>query len=204
MSDEQNDNQRTLRSYQDKTQEYIDRTPVNDATILEWLDEALALMPAPGTILEVGSGFGRDAKYIRSKGYDIECSDAVPNFVELLRAKGFNARMLNLLTDAIGGNYDMIIANAVLLHFNPEETMAVCSKIYDALTNEGVFAVRMKAGNGPRWSDEKLDAPRYFYDWQQQDLKLLFEECGFHWVSVRSNFTAHNNVTWMDIILKKK
>lgn len=203
MSDEQNDNQQTLQSYQDKTQEYIERTPIDDPTITKWLDEALALMSVPGIILEVGSGFGRDAEYVRSKGYEIECSDAVPNFVELLRDKGFNARMLNLLTDEIGGSYDMIIANAVLLHFNPEETKAVSSKIYDALTDEGVFAVRMKAGSGPHWSDEKLDAPRYFYYWQQEDLKTLFQECGFDWISVRNSYTAHNNATWMDIILKK-
>src|SRR5687768_9862984 len=94
-----NNNRLTLKAYQDKTQEYIEGTPPIDETIKEWLDASLELVPKDGKILEVGSGFGRDAEYVREKGFDIECSDAVPNFVELLQNKGFNTRPLDLLND---------------------------------------------------------------------------------------------------------
>ena len=118
----QNDNSLTLQSYQDKTQEYVEGTPPIDDAIRTWLNTSLELIPKDGKILEVGSGFGRGAEYVREQGFDIECSDAVPNFVELLQSKGFNTRLLDLLKDQLGGSYDMVFADAVLLHFTPEES----------------------------------------------------------------------------------
>lgn len=199
----QNDNSRTLKSYQDKVEEYVEGTPAIDDTIKAWIDESLKLKPANGAILEVGSGFGRDAEYIREKGFDIECSDAVPNFVALLKEKGFSVRNLNLLTDDIGDDYGMILADAVLLHFTPEECAQVIKKIHDALSDKGIFALRMKQGDGPKWSDEKLGEPRYFYYWQPNELKSLLQDCGFDWLGMTTSYKSHNDTNWMHIITKK-
>lgn len=202
--DNQNDNSRTLQSYQDKTQEYVDGTPPIDDVIKEWLDASLELIPKDGRILEVGSGFGRDAEYIRDKGFDIECSDAVPNFVELLQKKGFKTKSLDLLKDEIGSDYDMVLADAVLLHFTPEESELVARKIYKALNSGGVFALRMKQGDGAVWTEEKLGEPRYFYYWKADELKNMLTACGFEWLSMTESFTGHNNASWMHIIVRKK
>lgn len=158
----ENNNQITIQSYQDKTNEYVESTPPIDEPIKEWLNQAVSLIPTDGTILEIGSGFGRDAEYIRSLGFDIECSDAVPNFVEILQAKGFKARILNVITDDFQKNYHMVLADAVLLHFTPEESARILDKIYGALHSKGIFALRMKSGNGSAWSNEKLGEARYF------------------------------------------
>lgn len=200
----ENDNARTLQSYQEKTQEYVEGTPPIDDTIKSWLDESLALIPKDGKILEVGSGFGRDAEYIREKGFEIECSDAVPNFVELLQEKGFATRTLDLLNDEIDGSYDMVLADAVLLHFTPEESESVTRKVHKALNPGGIFALRMKRGNGPVWTEEKLGEPRYFYYWQPDDLKKMLEGCGFEWLSMTESFTGHNRASWMHVIARKK
>lgn len=200
----ENDNSRTLQSYQDKTQEYVDWTPQIDDVIKEWLNESLALIPKDGKILEVGSGFGRDAEYVRDKGFDIECSDAVPNFVDLLQKKGFKTRSLDLLNDEIDGAYDMVLADAVLLHFSPEESESVTKKVYKALNPGGIFALRMKQGDGPVWTEEKLGEPRYFYYWQPEDLKKMLNSCGFEWLHMTESFTSHNNANWLHVILKKR
>ncbi len=199
----QNDNEQTLRAYQNKTQEYVTGTPAIDDTIRKWLDASLALIPESGTILEVGSGFGRDAEYIRGKGYAIECSDAVPKFIEILESKGFSARLINLLSDDIGGEYDMVVADAVLLHFTPEETKQVIDKIYHALKAGGVFALRMKQGDGAVWTDAKLGEPRYFYYWQEDELRQVLEGSGFTWQGMTTSHTEHNNADWMHIIVRK-
>lgn len=202
--DNQNDNSRTLQSYQDKTQEYVDGTPQIDDVIKEWLDNSLALIPKDGKILEVGSGFGRDAEYVSDKGFDIECSDAVPNFVELLQKKGFKTRSLDLLKDEIGSDYSMILADAVLLHFTPKESELVARKIYKALNSDGIFALRMKQGDGAIWTEEKLGEPRYFYYWKADELKSMLTVCGFEWLSMTESFTGHNKASWMHIIARKK
>lgn len=199
----QNDNSLTLQSYQDKTQEYVKGTPPIDDAIRTWLNTSLGLIPKDGKILEVGSGFGRDAEYVREQGFDIECSDAVPNFVELLQSKGFNTRLLDLLKDQLGGSYDMVLADAVLLHFTPEESALVARKIHEALIPGGIFALRMKQGDGAVWTEEKLGEPRYFYYWNADELKSMLTACGFEWLGMTESFTGHNNASWMHIILRK-
>jgi len=199
----QNNNTLTLQSYQNKTQAYIDGTPAADDVLKVWIDECLELLPKNAKIFEIGSGFGRDAEYITQKGFDIECSDAVPNFVSLLRTKGYTARTLNVLTDDIDGSYDMVFADAVLLHFTPEEAAIATKKIHAALTDDGIFALRVKRGDGPTWTDAKLGEPRYFYLWQPEDLRQLLHSCGFEWLGFSENHTSHNNADWIGVIARK-
>lgn len=85
-----NDNSRTLQSYQHKTQEYVEGTPPIDDTIRSWLDGAL----------------------------------------ELLQKKGFKTHSLDLLHDGVPGGYGMVLADAVLLHFTPDECLAVARKVH--------------------------------------------------------------------------
>jgi len=199
----QNDNATTLQSYQNKTHEYIERTPPVDDALKEWIDGCLNLIPKDGRILEIGSGFGRDAEYIKQRGFDIECSDAVPNFVETLKGKGLKVRTLNVLTDPISGTYDMVFADAVLLHFSPEEAAMVAKKIQATLNDKGIFALRTKRGEGGSWTDAKLGEPRYFYLWQPEALKEMLASCGFEWLDMAENHTSHNNADWIGIIARK-
>jgi SAM-dependent methyltransferase len=201
----QNDNATTLHSYQQKAQIYVETTPhAIEGTHKEWTDKSLALIPKNGKILEIGSGFGRDAEYIRSQGFAIECSDAVPNFIKILKEKGFTARTLNLLKDPINGTYDMVLANAVLLHFTPKETAHILQKVRAALKDGGIFALRVKKGDGAAWSNEKIGEPRYFYYWQPEELKATLTECNFDWLDVIEGTTTLGSITdWLCVITRK-
>lgn len=198
-------NDRTLQTYANKLQEYISSTPriINDAEH-PWIDHALSLIPRGGTVLEVGSGAGRSAEYIAGRGYALECTEAVAEFVEIMKQKGLNARSLNVLTDEITKTYDMVFANAVLVHFTPEQTKHVLAKVRNALNENGIFAVSLKMGNGEKWTNEKLDAPRYFYYWQPDVFRALAEEAGYTWLSMSSGETSLKNANWLYIILRKK
>lgn len=197
-----NDNDLTLKSYQAQTQAYIDKTPHIDETTRAWIDELTSLMPRPGKILEIGSSFGRDAQYLRDQGFNIECSDAVPNFVKILTEKGFKARLLNILTEPIEGPYDLIIAHAVLLHFTPEEALRAARNARAALNKDGVFGFSVKKGEGSIWTDEKLGEPRFFQYWQEQGLKALVKSADLTWLSAHESYTSHNNATWIHVIAK--
>ena len=115
-------NKKTLQSYEAHVTEYIAGTPqAVDGHVQDWIDRSLSYISAGSTILEIGSAFGRDADYIESHGYRVERTDATKSFVEFLRKHGHDAKVLNALTDELGGPYDMALANAVLLHFTPDE-----------------------------------------------------------------------------------
>jgi len=199
-----NDNDRTLQSYQDETDKYLAGTPPIPDELKTWIDDCLNLLPKNAKILEIGSGFGMDAEYMKAQGYDIECSDAVPNFVEILKKKGLHARLLNVLKDPIEGSYDMVFADAVLLHFDQQETIQVIRKIRSALRDDGILAVRVKQGDGETWSDAKLGAPRYFHYWQSEDLQQMIVECGFETLDLSRGYSGHNKANWIGVIARKR
>ncbi|HEU4914759.1 MAG TPA: class I SAM-dependent methyltransferase [Candidatus Saccharimonadales bacterium] len=197
-------NQQTIDAYQSHVQEYIDGTPQQvDGVVKEWMDSALAGLPADADILEFGSAFGRDTEYIQGKGFKVNSTDATPAFVELLQKKGLNARVLNAITDDLGGPYDLVIANAVLLHFTREETEKVLAKVLAALKDGGRFAFTLKQGEGETWEDSKLGAPRYFCFWQEQQIEELLKKVGYSQVEVSGDKATRNNTTWVQVIAHK-
>lgn len=120
-----------------------------------------------------------------------------------MKDKGLNARTLDALKDDLGSGYDMVFANGVLVHFTPEETAMVLDKIHATLKNNGIFAFSVKQGDGGEWTEEKLDAPRYFYYWQPEILKELIESHGFKCVSLTGGETSNKKRGWLYIITRK-
>lgn len=176
----------TLNSYQSNIQKYVDGTPsVVDGDMQIWLDEFVALLSG-SHIFEFGSATGRDASYLQAAGLNVFTSDAVEGFVDILREQGFPAFHFNALTDEIpGDSWNGVLANAVLLHFTADETRKVIQKVYSALNDNGVFAFSVKKGAGEVWSNEKLDAPRYFNYWDEADLVYVTLLAGFKELSIK-------------------
>lgn len=174
------ENSQTIDSYESRFGEYISATiHTVQGPMKKWLDASVEGLPLDAQILELGSGFGRDAKYLQSKGYVLECSDATKSFITILIAQGFKTRQLNAITDDIKGQYDSIIANAVVLHFTDDEAETVVNKVYGALKPSGRFAFTVIKGEGDEWTDGKLGLPRYFNYWSEQDLTNLLQAAGY-------------------------
>jgi SAM-dependent methyltransferase len=204
MSEPLNPNQKTLLSYEESLQKYIDRTPQQvSGGVRKWIDATLALLPIEAKIIEIGSAFGRDAAYIAAKGYAVECTDAAQSFVSFLQKQGISARLYNVVTDPFSGQYDLIFANAVFLHFTREELASVITKCFIALNNKGRLSFSLKQGEGETWSDEKIEAPRYFCYWQQNDVEKLLNSAGFsHW-TIDDDGTGHGSAKWLHVIAHK-
>lgn len=170
----------TLTTYEASVQEYVDGTATDVTGVTKtWIDKTLSLLPQEARILEVGSAFGRDAHYIESKGYRLERTDATQGFVDLLKNRGYTARLLNILTDPIEGSYDLLFANAVFLHFRIEELEIVIKKIHQALNSEGLLSFSVKHGEGEEWSSSKVGRPRFFHYWQKDSIITFLKNHGF-------------------------
>ena len=190
-------NERTLDSYNEHLQEYIDGTPHEVSSEFKlWVDEAISRLPAGGSVLEIGSAFGRDANYIENKGFEVTRTDAAKSFVDYLNEAGKQAELLNIVTGDVKGSFDMVFANAVLLHFAPDELNIALKKIHPALNERGVMAFSVKRGEGSEWSDAKLGAPRFFQYWELNHLTETLETNGFavDW--------SNEGTKWLHIIAK--
>jgi 2-polyprenyl-3-methyl-5-hydroxy-6-metoxy-1,4-benzoquinol methylase len=202
-----NSNQQTIQAYENHVQDYIDGTvqDTTDGTVKTWIDEFLTDLPKTARILEFGSAFGRDATYLQGLGYKVECTDATQAFVDLLSQKEFNARTLNAITDDLGGPYDLIFANAVLLHFTRDEVKQVLRKVFNALSDHGTFAFTVKQGEGEKWSEpseDKLGVPRYFCYWTGDQIAQVVKEAGFAEVKATGDQPT-SRATWVQVIARK-
>ncbi len=196
-------NKATIEAYENGLEQYnsTDMSVLADMKI--WIDTGLALLNPGAHILEIGSAHGRDALYIENKGFKVNRTDAANSFVSYLKAQGHDANLLNALTDDLGGPYDMVFANAVLLHFTVEQTKDVLKKIKDSLKPGGIFSFSVKMGEGSKWTKVILHDKRYYQYWQAQPLRLLLANAGFEISYLKEGKTGINNDSWLFVIARK-
>jgi len=199
-------NELTIAAYDRNVQSYLDHTSQAykpHSHLQAWIDAALSRLAPQSSVLEVGSATPRDARYIRSHGFTVQCSDATPHFVEYLKAQGEPAFILNLLTDPLPPGYDMIFANAVIQHFTREDLPAIFQKIHTALGDRALFAFSTKTGSGETWVTEKFEDERYICFWQPDELEALTRQTGFEIVYAETALGDCSDYDWRMIVAQK-
>ncbi|MFD2235114.1 methyltransferase domain-containing protein [Phaeospirillum tilakii] len=194
----------TLDSYEQHVAEYVGGTPgAVSGEVRDWIGAALEGLAPTARLVEIGSGFGRDAAYIQGKGYRIETTDAAESFVAELRRRGFAARRFDLRRDRLEPGQDLILANAVLHHFPRGQLGAILGQLAGALAPGGRLAFSLKRGTGEEWSSAKLGAPRFFCYWEPEQLAPLLAAAGFaDWDIVEAN-TKRAHAAWLYLIARR-
>ena len=108
------------------------------------IDSSLALIPKSGTILELGTGTGSDADYMEAHGYQVTRSDYADAFLDYNRSRGKEILKIDALHIPHDKTYDMVYANAVLLHFSADELTKIIGDIYKMLPSGGVLSCSFK------------------------------------------------------------
>lgn len=191
----------TLHSYQAAADKYVQRTRTAGDGHAPVLDRVVELLPA-GRLLELGSGPGWDAAYLERLGLVVQRSDVTPAFVELMQADGHDARILDARTDDLGGPWDGVLANAVLLHLSRSEFAAVVTRVIDAVRPGGLFAFTLKEGDGESWSEGKLDLPRWFVYWREPELRPVVEAAG--WTVLSIERVPGQTAAWLNVIAERR
>lgn len=163
-------NRRTIDTYNGGVQAYIDGTPHEaSGNHRRWMDLAFSDVDTSAKVLEIGSAFGRDARYLMEKGYTPVLTDATPAFVEYLRQRGLDAGLLDIVQERPQEVFDVVFAAAVFLHFTEEDFEQALTHVRDALQAEGKFIFSLKQGEGEAWSAAKMGSDRYFHYWRRDD-----------------------------------
>lgn len=188
----------TLAAYQSRVQEYLRGSTRSAPELTAFLDRFAALA-RPGPVLEIGSGPGWDAEYLESCGVRVILTDATPAFVDLLRAAGHDARLLDARTDPLGGPYRGILANAVLHHLSRDQFENVLKRARTAVAVGGVLGFTVKEGDGAAWSDHKLGVPRHFTYWREPAVRAALHRASWPDVSV-SQIASQDN--WLYVLAR--
>ena len=184
----------TLASYQAAADRYAASQPAAaPLELLSFLDAIAGLLPAGGRVLEIGSATGHDAALLEARGLRVHRTDATGAFVERLRSQGFEAEILNVITDHLGGPWDGVYANAVLLHLDAGELAGVLARTAGAVVSGGVLAFTVKEGDGARWSMAKLDVPRHFTYWRPASLRAMVDASPWDLIALDSVAGAYDD-----------
>ncbi len=185
-----------------------------DGTARESIDPMVtgyaAAVGVGSRILEIGSGGGRDAKALESVGLDVRRTDVSVGFVELMRADGYAADVLDPLTDDLddperpGTPYDGIWANASLLHVERGDLRVVLRRLADATAAGGLLRFSVKEGDGERWSTHgHVAGPRRFTFWRAEPLRELVQGAGWDVEAVDPYLGFQSDQTWLEVRARK-
>ena len=128
-------------------------------------------------------------------GYTPNLTDASAAFVEYLRENGLLANVLDIINQAPPKKYDVIVACAVFLHFTDEDFQKAVINVRDALKDGGKFAFSVKQGEGEEWTEEKMDAPRYFNYYSPERLKEKLGKAGMKIIDIQLD-----GQKWMQVV----
>lgn len=117
------------------------------------------------TLLEIGSGPGRDGLFFRQEGLDVTCTDQSPEMVRLCREKGLNAEVRSF--DALGfadNSFDAVFALNCLLHVPKAELPGVLREIRRVLKPDGLFYMGVYGGKDSEgvWEKDSYEPKRFF------------------------------------------
>ena len=190
-------NQKTLEIYNRLAQKYMDNTARHDqmdpekakkkkAKLESFLLESFKKMPEGGKILEIGSGDGTNAAFLKSSGFDIIASDVAEAFLNSCRQNGLEPLKLNVINDDLPDRLSGVLAWRTFVHFTKEDLKKTFQKNYSALVPNGIFVFNVfNKGDSDideRWEDiaeYQMGEKRFFSYYTEQHIKDLIEKTGF-------------------------
>ena len=192
-------------SYYNKNAELFYKRTINSDMSENYQKFLFRLKPLPSTILDLGCGVGRDARYFENLGYDVTAIDGAEEMVcfanEILKKP---ARLMLFREMNFTNEFDGIWAAASLIHIPEEELEDVIYRIDRALKPSGIFFATFKHGKG-----EYTQEGRTFYYMTEESIRKYLAE-GFEFIDVwktedKTSSIAHSpDKMWLNILVRKK
>ncbi len=193
----------TVRAYDLDAAAYADPGAQMPDSVRADIEQFVARLGAGARVLEVGSGGGRDALLMEELGLQVRRTDITPAFVDLLRAQGHDADVLDPLSDDLSsrsGEYDGVWANASLLHVARVDLPAVLARVAEVTRSGGLLRVSLKEGDGDGWSTHgSISRPRHFTYWRAEALREAVLASGWTDVDVRSGIDGERSESWLEV-----
>ena len=184
--------------YEKNASKYIEDTINCDMS--EQYKFFLKNMPKKGMILDIGFGSGRDMKYFKSLGYEVEGIDPTISFVNNLKDE-FDVYHKRVEDINIINRYEGIWACASLLHVKREDLLDVFRRCFIALKQDGVMYASFKYGN-----KEVIINDRYFNYVNEDILESILINTGFKLIDkciTHDVRKGREGELWINVLLTK-
>ena len=196
----------TVRSYDRDAAAYVSSTAAMPDSVRVDIEAFAARLGHGSSVLEIGSGGGRDAALMEVLGLRVRRTDITPAFVELLRERGHDADLLDPLTDDLASvdgpdvPYDGVWANASLLHVARADLPAVLARLAGVTRQGGLLRITVKEGDGDGWSTHgSIASPRHFTYWREAPLRAVVEDAGWRDVDIDVVPSTKHAESWLEV-----
>lgn len=200
----------TVRSYDSVAADYAAAAAAMPEWVAAEIDAFVIGLGGSGRVLEIGSGGGRDALALEARGISVRRTDISKGFVDLLRATGFEADLLDPLTDDLSDPqhpralYDGVWACACLIHVAREDLGTVLGRLAAATRIGGQLHASVRDGDGEDvsthgsagalqryaetyWRESALCSALTDAGWAVSEVRKCVGRPGDHWLSVRAS-----------------
>ena len=115
------------------------------------------------TILDIGSGPGALAVWLRDKGYEVICVEPSKKLAEEASKKGFKVYPLTLQKFETKEKFDSVVAISSLIHIPKKELPIQVGKIAKLLNPQGLFFVSFLEGEDEEFLDPSTEGRIRFF-----------------------------------------
>lgn len=215
------ENKKTIEVYKEKAYLYLSNSAEHDRmdpekankkrkNLEEFIKQAFSKLPKHGKVFEIGSGDGKNAKFIESLGFEVTASDTANDFIEATKMHGLKTIKFDALEDSFPEKYCAVFCWRVFVHFTKEDALKIMKKVYDALENNGVFifnAINREIKNvDNEWVDFEgeyyMGVERYYNYFRKEELDSIIKQTKFEIVNFHEEGGENNN-KWLVYVLKK-
>ena len=189
----------TLSWYRDNAIQYAEET--RNSLVLDALWEFLSRMKEGGTILDYGSGSGRDSAYFINKGFSVDSLDGSAEMkAQAERLFGIKVKLSSFLSLEEKEKYDGIWAQASILHLEEHDLRAALTLIERALKRDGVFYSSFRKGE-----EDGYEKGRWYTNMTERRF-LSFLPASLYVEKIWESQDVRPGVsrTWLSIICRKK
>jgi len=143
----------------------------------------LALLPAGGSILELGCGAGNHSAKMLEAGFAVRPTDGSPEMA-VVASRRLGRPVETMLFHELDEQetYDGVWASACLLHVPRDELAGILARIHRALRPSGVFYASYKMGEG----DGRDSLGRYYNYASPEWLEATYASAG-PWITLSSD-----------------
>lgn len=189
----------TLSWYRENAIQYAEET--RNSLVLDALWEFLSRMKEGGTILDYGSGSGRDSAYFLNKGFSVDSLDGSAEMkAQAERLFGIKVKLASFLSLEEKDKYDGIWAQASILHLEEHDLRAALTLIERALKRDGVFYSSFRKGE-----EDGYEKGRWYTNMtERRFLSLLPASLYVEKIWESQDVRPGVSRTWLSIICRKK
>lgn len=158
----------------------IEREKNEKNKLQEWKikprDSFLKLLINDGmyTLLDIGSGTGRDSKFFMNNKIDVMAVDLSDDMVKLCQEKGIDSYQLDFYNlHKIGKKFDAVWSMNSLLHVEKASLNLVLEEIRNVLNPSGLFFMGVYGGDDSEgiWQDDIYIPHRFFSFYTDETIK---------------------------------